>query len=375
MIDTANIPNPCFVIEEAKIKRNIKVFERLQAETNVKFLMALKGFANYKAFDYFKGVINGASASSYSEAKLAYDYLSQDVHLYAPVYLEDELEEMAKFSTHITFNSYNQYERFYNTVKQINPAISVGLRVNPGYSDVETELYNPANPQSRLGIPAESFDKLPEGVEGLHFHTLCESKDDALEKLIDSFEEKFGKYLNGLKWINIGGGHLVTHKDYNLNRFVEIMNEFSGKYPHLTVYAEPSAAYVWQTGFLLARIEDVVENGGMKTAILNVSFTAHMPDTLEMPYKPRVLNETENGKYVYRFGGNSCLAGDFIDGFRFDKPLKTGDEIILCDMVHYTTVKTTFFNGVKHPSIGLLRENGEFTLFKSFSYEDYKNKL
>ena len=375
MIDTSKIPNPCFVIEETKIKNNIKVFEHLISETKVEFLMALKGFANYKAFGYFKDIINGASASSFSEARLAYDYLSNKIHLYAPVYLEDELKEMVKFSTHITFNSYSQYKRFYETVKEINPSISVGLRVNPGYSDVETDLYNPANPRSRLGIPAESFDKLSKGVDGLHFHALCESKDDALEKLIDSFEEEFGSYLNDLKWINIGGGHLVTHENYNLQHFVDIMNMFTSKYPHLTVYAEPSAAYVWQTGFLLARVEDIVENGGVTTAILNVSFTAHMPDTLEMPYKPRVLGESDNGRFVYRLGGNSCLAGDFIDGFIFDKSLKVGEEIILCDMVHYTTVKTTFFNGVKHPTIGLLKENGEFVLYNSFGYEDYKNKL
>ncbi len=371
-----NLPNPSYVIEEEKLLRNIEVFEYIKSQTSIKFLMALKGFANYKAFRYFKDLIDGASASSFSEAKLAKDFLHDKIHLYAPAYHEEELMEMVKFSSHITYNSFAQFDRFYETVKLENPSISAGIRVNPGYSDVTTDLYNPANPQSRLGVPVDLMpDKLPAGIEGLHFHTLCESNDKALEKLLNAFEKNFGKYLAGLKWINIGGGHLVTHKDYDVDNFIRVINNFAEKYPHLEIFAEPSAAYVWRTGVLLAKVEDIVNNGGIKTAILNVSFTAHMPDTLEMPYKPQVLGEVPDGKYVYRFGGNSCLAGDFIDGFRFDKELKTGDLIVFCDMIHYTTVKTTFFNGVKHPAIGLLHKNGSFELFRSFGYEDYKNKL
>ena len=376
MIDYNSLPNPAYIIEEEKILHNVSVFNYLKSKTQVKFLMALKGFANYKAFGYFKGIIDGASASSLSEAKLAKDYLHDKVHLYAPVYHEDELKEMVCFSSHITFNSFAQLERFYDDVKKLNPDISVGIRVNPGFSDVETGIYNPADDKSRLGVSSALMpEKLPEFVEGIHFHTLCESKDEALEKLIEVFEQKFGKYLDTIKWINIGGGHLVTHKDYNLNNFIRILNEFSERYPHIEIFAEPSAAYVWRTGVLLAKVEDIVTNGGINTAILNVSFTAHMPDTLEMPYKPQVLGEDDSGEYVYRFGGNSCLAGDFIDGFRFKRKLQPGDLIVFCDMIHYTTVKTTFFNGVKHPAIGLLKKNGEFYLFKKFGYEDYKCKL
>ncbi len=371
-----HLPNPCYVIEEKKLLRNIAVFKYFKSHTSVRLLMALKGFANYRAFGYFRDLIDGASASSYSEAKLAKDFLHNEIHLYAPVYHEEELAKMSRFSSHITFNSLGQLDRFADKVKRINKDISVGLRVNPGYSDVETDLYNPAHVQSRLGVPADDLpDVLPKEIEGLHFHTLCESKHQALEQLLDAFEAQFGRFLPGLRWVNIGGGHLLTHADYDVAYAIRVLNRFSEKYPWLTVYMEPSAAYVWRTGVLLARVEDIVQNGGINTAMLNVSFTAHMPDTLEMPYKPQVLGEHPQGKYVYRFGGNSCLAGDFIDGFRFDKALHPGDMIVFCDMIHYTTVKTTFFNGVKHPAIGMLRRDGTFELFREFGYEDYKNKL
>ena len=370
------LPNPAFVLEEEKIIRNVNILNDFKQKTKVQLLMALKGFANWKAFGLFRDLIDGASASSYNEAKLAYDYLSNNIHLYSPVYHYDELEKMVRFSSHITFNSLGQLTRFVNDVKKINENISVGLRVNPEYSDVETDLYNPASSSSRLGISAKYFpERLPDYVEGLHFHTLCESNHLALEKLLEAFENKFGKFLPLLKWVNIGGGHLITHKDYDVEYATKVLNKFAEKYPWLTIYMEPSAAYVWQTGVLLAEVEDIVERGGVKTAVLNVSFTAHMPDCLEMPYKPKVLGESENGKYVYRFGGNSCLAGDFIDGFRFDNPLNVGDMVVFCDMVHYTTVKTTFFNGVKHPVIGLRTKGGGFELFKVFGYDDYKNKL
>ena len=371
-----NLPNPSFVIEEEKIRRNIKIFKYIKSKTNVNFLMALKGFANYKAFSFFQDIVEGASASSLSEAKLAKEHLTDKIHLYAPVYNEDELKEMVRFSSHITFNSFNQYERFIDLTKKLNPNISVGIRVNPGYSDVEKAIYNPSDPKSRLGVPVDKMPKvLPDDIEGIHFHTLCESDDKALFNLIKIFTEKFERYLYQIKWVNIGGGHLVTHETYNVDNFIKIINDFERQYAHLDIYVEPSAAYVWQAGVLVARVEDIVTNGGIFTAILNVSFTAHMPDTLEMPYKPKVINEKCNGKFVYRFGGNSCLAGDYIDGFKFDTKLNVGDLIVFCDMIHYTTVKTTFFNGIKHPSIGLLRSDGKFEVFRKFGYESYKNKL
>jgi len=276
----------------------------------------------------------------------------------------------------LVFNSINQYHEYYQQGKLLNSGISFGLRINPGYSDVKTAPYNPADSTSRLGITPENFpEKLPEGIEGLHAHTLCESSAEALKRLLESIEKHFGIFLPEIKWLNLGGGHLMTKKGYDINLLIETLNTFKEKYPHLKIILEPSAAFVWETGYLVSTVLDIVKNGNVSTAILDVSFTAHMPDCLEMPYQPKILSESENGKFFYRIGGNSCLAGDFIGNWSFDKPLETGNQIIFSDMIHYTMVKTSFFNGIKHPSIGIWSKENKFILFKEFGYDDYKNKL
>jgi carboxynorspermidine decarboxylase len=317
------------------------------------------------------------------------------------VYSDDDIDEIAKISKHLTFNSLNQYERFSERAKKVNPNISLGLRVNPEYSDVEVELYNPAAPGSRLGIRIENMpDKLPNWVEGLHFHALCESDSHDLANVLRNFEEKFGKYLPCLKWVNFGGGHLMTRKNYDIGFLKEIVKIFQKKYPNVRIILEPGAAFVWETGYLLSKVEDIVENNGIKTAILNVSFTAHMPDCLEMPYQPKILGAeivdksiaspsslkyedyerhyegTEQSKQsIYRMGGNSCLSGDYVGFWKFIQELNIGDVIVFNDMIHYTMVKTSTFNGVKHPSIGIFSKEKGFRLIKAFGYEDYRNKL
>jgi carboxynorspermidine decarboxylase len=281
-----------------------------------------------------------------------------------------------QYSSHITFNSLAQFEKFYSKTQFYN--ISCGLRINPEYSDVETDLYNPCSPGSRLGIIAENLGKaLPEGVEGLHFHTLCESNSFDLEKTLLAVEKKFGHLFNQIKWLNMGGGHLMTRVGYNTDHLIQVLKAFKGKYPHLQLILEPGSAFAWRTGFLVSTVQDIVENKGIKTAMLDVSFSCHMPDCLEMPYKPAILGATDAvpGKPTYRMGGNSCLAGDFFGDWSFDKPLQVGDRIVFEDMIHYTMVKTTMFNGVTHPSIGIWTKNNEFKLVKEFGYEDYKGRM
>ncbi|MCD6367198.1 MAG: carboxynorspermidine decarboxylase [Bacteroidales bacterium] len=375
-IDFTKIPSPCFVLDKSLLEKNIETLRRVKKVTGITFLMALKGFATRQVFPFIKNTADGAAVSSLNELKLAHDFLSDNLHAYAPVYLPDEFDEIAQKSQHITFNSLSQFEQYTEKAKQINPLISIGLRINPLYSDVETALYNPASSTSRLGITPENCpDKLPKDIEGLHVHTLCESSAKALEKLLEAIEKHFGKFLPEIKWLNLGGGHLMTQKDYDIPLLVKTINKFKANYPNLEIILEPSAAFVWETGYLVATILDIVENGNVSTAILDVSFTAHMPDCLEMPYKPKILSASENGKFIYRMGGNSCLAGDFIGNWLFDKPLKTGNRIVFNDMIHYTTVKTSFFNGVKHPSIGMWTPDNQFVLFKKFGYKDYKNRL
>ncbi len=375
-IDFRQIPSPCFVLDQSLLENNLNIIQSVKEKTGVLIFMALKGFGMWKAFHLFKGTIDGAAVSSLNELKLAKDYLSGNLSSYAPVYLPDEFEEIAKTSTHLVFNSINQYHKHYQQGKLLNPGISFGLRINPGYSDVKTALYNPANSTSRLGITPENFpEKLPESIEGLHVHTLCESSAEALKRLLKAIEKHFGKFLPEIKWLNLGGGHLMTKKNYDINLLIETLNTFKEKYPHLKIILEPSAAFVWETGYLVSTVLDIVKNGNVSTAILDVSFTAHMPDCLEMPYQPKILSESENGKFLYRMGGNSCLAGDFIGNWSFDKPLKPGNQIIFSDMIHYTMVKTSFFNGVHHPSIGLWTHENKFITFKEFGYDDYKNRL
>ena len=373
------IPSPCFVIDERLLRQNLDTIAQVSRRAGVEIIMAFKAFAMWKVFPIIKEYVTHTTASSLAEARLSVDKFGNKAHLYAPAYTDGEFDELVECSTHITFNSLAQFEKYYGRTQGRD--ISCGLRINPEISVVETDLYNPAKAGSRLGITAEQLpEKLPNGVEGLHFHVLCENSSFDLEKVLVGLADKFDRQLRQVKWLNMGGGHLMTRKGYNINHLIEVISAFRQKYPHLHIILEPGAAFVWQTGVLKAQVEDIVENHGIQTAMLNVSFACHMPDCLEMPYQPSIYGaETTQpdalGNNVYRTGGNSCLSGDFVGSWVFPKPLVIGDIIIFEDMIHYTTVKTTMFNGVSHPSIGIVKENGEFVLLKQFTHQDYFDRM
>ena len=371
------IPSPCYVIEESKLRHNLETLSHVHREAGVEIIAAFKGFAMWKTFPIVKEYIGGATASSLNEALLAHEEMKCRPHTYAPVYLDNEFPEIIRISSHITFNSLSQYHKFFSIIQSHGHSVSVGLRVNPGYSPVKTNLYNPAIKGSRLGIRVEELnDKLPEGVEGLHFHALCENNSYEFEKVLEHFVDRYQKFFSQIKWVNFGGGHLITHNDYDTKHLISVLKNFKQKY-NLHVILEPGAAFAWETGCLVSTVQDIMESGEIKTAMLDVSFTAHMPDCLEMPYKPRIKGATDEikGKPVYRMGGMSCLAGDFMGNWSFDHELKPGDKIVFEDMIHYTMVKTNMFNGVAHPSIGLWSADGKFQLFRKFNYGDYKNRL
>jgi carboxynorspermidine decarboxylase len=378
-IDFSKIPSPCYVIEENRLRNNLALIKEVKERSGAEIILAFKGFAMWGVFPILNEYgFKQATASSLSEARLAFEEMGALAHTYAPVYTDDDIDEIIQLSSHITFNSLGQLERFRSRIKASGKPISVGLRVNPEYSEVATALYNPCSPGSRLGILAENLgESLPEGIDGLHFHALCESDPTELQKVLISFEKLFGKYLSQVKWVNFGGGHLMTRKGYDIELLIKIIQDFKSRYPHLQVILEPGSAFAWDTGFLVSTIEDIVENKKTKTAILNVSFTAHMPDCLEMPYQPMILGASDEtaGKPTYRMGGNSCLAGDFMGNWSFEQPLKIGDQIVFNDMIHYTMVKTNTFNGVKHPSIGIWNEEKGLILLREFGYEDYKTRL
>jgi carboxynorspermidine decarboxylase len=378
-IDFSKIPSPCYVIDEELLRNNLALIKNVKEKAGIEIIMAFKGFSMWKAFPIIREYLQGATASGAWEACLASDEMKSLAHTYSPAFTEDDFDDVLEHSMHITFNSLSQLKKFQPLVNKFKREISVGLRVNPEYSPVETELYNPCAPGTRLGIIADQLgDRLPEGVEGLHFHTLCESSSMDLEKTLAIFEEKFGKYLSQVKWVNMGGGHLMTRKGYDTGHLIKLLMDFRRRWNGVKVILEPGSAYIWETGVLVATVVDILENKGIKTAILNVSFTAHMPDCLEMPYKPKIrgaFNEPIPEKPTYRMGGNSCLAGDFIGEWSFDRKLMEGDLIVFEDMIHYTMVKSNMFNGVPHPSIGIWNDKEGFKLLRKFSYEDYKNRM
>jgi len=369
-IDFSKMPSPCYVIDEELLRGNLKLIHDVKEAADVEIILAFKGFSMWRAFAVIREYISGATASGAWEARLSSDEMKALAHTYSPAFTENDFNEVLENSSHITFNSLSQLKKFLPLVKGFHRKISVGLRVNPEYSEVETELYNPCSPGTRLGITVDQLDdQIPEGVDGLHFHTLCESSSTDLEKTLNVFEEKFGKYLSKVSWVNMGGGHLMTRKGYDTNHLINILKEFRSRWKGLKVILEPGSAFIWETGVLAATVVDIFESKGIKTAILNVSFTAHMPDCLEMPYKPRIrgaYNEAVQGKPTYRMGGNSCLAGDFIGDWSFDQELKSGDLIVFEDMIHYTIVKSNMFNGVPHPSIGMWNDKEGFRLLRSF---------
>ena len=370
MIDYSKIPSPCYVLDERLLRNNLELIKSVKEKAGVEIILAFKAFAMWSAFPIVREYIPYSTASSLCEARLAYEQMGSKAHTYAPVYADEEFEEIKRCSSHITFNSISHYLHFADNLD----GISCGLRINPECSVVETDLYNPCVPGSRLGVRAEDLVELPAGIEGLHFHALCESTSYDLEKLLAVIEQKFGHLLPQIKWLNCGGGHLMTRADYNVEHLISVLQSFKSRHPHLQVILEPGSAFAWRTGVLVSKVLDIVDNAGVKTAMLNVSFACHMPDCLEMPYKPSIVGAVEPGTtpYTYRMGGNSCLSGDFCGDWSFKQPLQIGDTVVFEDMIHYTMVKTTFFNGVTHPSIGIWKADNTFQLVRKFGYEDYK---
>lgn len=371
---------PVYIIEEKRLRHNLALIREVACRTDSEWILAFKAFALWKTFPIFREYINSTTASSLSEARLAFEEFGAKAHTYSPAYKDDEFDDIVRCSSHLTFNSLSQYERFHDRAGEC----SLGLRVNPEYSEVETLLYNPCAPGTRFGVTADKLPaELPKDIRGFHCHCHCESGSDVFERSLQHIEEKFSKWFPQLEWINFGGGHLVTRKDYDIERLVRLMQGFHERYPHLKVIFEPGSAFAWQTGPLVSSVVDIVEDKGIRTAILDVSFTCHMPDCLEMPYMPEVRGAGECsdrqlpifGGYVYRLGGNSCLSGDFMGSWRFDHELQIGEEIVFEDMIHYTTVKTNTFNGITHPSIGMLHEDGKLEILRQFGYEDYKNRM
>ncbi|MGQ9621451.1 MAG: carboxynorspermidine decarboxylase [Bacteroidales bacterium] len=376
-VDYSKIPSPCYVIDEDRFRNNLSLIRQVAEESGVEIILAFKGFAMWGVFNILREYISGAAASSLNEAKLCYEEIGTRAHTYSPVYKEKEFPEILRYSSHISFNSLEQYAKFYPQVKKSTVKVSSGLRINPEFSEVNVGLYNPCSPGSRFGVTAETLSgRLPEDIEGFHFHVLFENDSYVLERVIKVVEKKFRRFFPYIKWINMGGGHLITRKGYDVEHLVGLLRKFREKWG-LKIILEPGSAFAWETGELVATVEDIVENNGIKTALLDVSFTAHMPDCLEMPYKPKILEATEpsEGRFVYRMGGNSCMSGDFMGDWGFDRELKPGDRIVFWDMIHYTMVKTTTFNGVPHPSIGMWTKQGKFKLIRSFSYNDYKSHL
>lgn len=380
--------HPVYVLEESRLRRNLQLISQVSQAADAEIILAFKAFALWKTFPIFREYISATTASSLSEARLGYEEFGSRTHTFSPAYTDDEVDEIARCSSHLTFNSLSQWQRLADRAKAVNPSISLGVRVNPEYSEVETLLYNPCAPGTRFGVLNSQLpEQLPSSIEGFHCHTLCESGPDVFQRTLAHIEERFSKWFPQLKWINFGGGHLMTRSDYDTSLLISILQDFHRRYPHLHVILEPGSAFAWQTGPLVSQVVDVVENHGVRTAILNVSFTCHMPDCLEMPYHPAVrfahtIEEDAEGhipdgqgEHIYRLGGCSCLSGDFMGRWQFDHELQVGENVIFEDMIHYTTVKTNMFNGITHPSLALAHADGELEVLRQYGYEDYRSRM
>jgi carboxynorspermidine decarboxylase len=374
--DISALPSPCYVLDERLLSRNLEILDSVQKRTGCSILLALKGFSMYSVFPLVGNYLKGVTASSLFEAKLGYEEMGKEVHIYAPAYIEEEFAEILSCCDHVTFNSFNQWARFKDMIKNVKPKISCGIRINPEYSEIETPIYNPCYQNSRLGVTLSNFQ--PEeldGIEGLHFHTLCEQNSDTLERTLQVVDHKFGKYIKSMKWLNLGGGHHITRPDYDLERLIRLITFLQDKYG-VNIYLEPGEAVALNTGFLVATVLDIVDNG-MKIAILDTSAACHMPDVLEMPYRPNIIDAGMPDEYphTYRLGGHTCLAGDIIGDYSFRNPLKPGDRVVFCDMAHYTMVKNNMFNGVNLPSIALFSAEEGFNIIRQFGYQDFRTRL
>lgn len=375
-IDWKQVPSPSYIVDERLLIKNLELLKSVQDRTGCDILLALKGFAMFSTFPIARNYLKGVTSSSLFEARLGFEEFGKEVHAYAPAYSENEIDEYLQYVDHIVFNSFDQLNKYKEKVLNHERKISIGLRVNPGYSEVETPLYDPCAINSRLGIPFDQFrpDEL-DGVEGIHFHAMCEQNSDVLERILVRFEELYGKYLYQMKWVNFGGGHHITRSDYDVEKLISLITHIQDKYD-VKVILEPGEAIALNTGYLVTTVLDIVKNG-MDIAILDTSATCHMPDVLEMPYRPQIIGaSTPNDKpYTYRLGGMTCLAGDVIGDYSFDEPLKPGDKVVFTDMAHYTMVKNHMFNGVNLPSICLYNDEEGVKVVRQFTYEDYRNRL
>lgn len=370
------LATPYYIVYEDALRSNLRLITDVERRAGVKIIMAFKANALWKTFPVIREYNRDFTASSLNELRLGVEELGGEAHVYCPVYTPATIDSFLDHASHITFNSLNQWNLY--GAKALGRGVSPGLRVNPRCSVIETDLYNPALPGSRFGVTAEDLEgNFPEGLEGFHFHALCESSSYDLEKVLDAFERQFGKYLSKLKWVNFGGGHLMTREGYDTDHLVKLLTDFRTRYPWLEVILEPGSAWTWRTGSLVTSVLDVVENDGISTAIIDASFACHMPDTLEMPYQPAITESVEEapGTLPFRLGGNSCLSGDYCGPWHFDHKLTAGERLTLEDMNHYTTVKTTMFNGISHPSLVFCDSAGECTVMREFDYNDYKTRM
>jgi len=376
-LDLDIVPSPCFVVDESALKRNLEILAKVQESAGCKILLALKGFAMFSTFPMLRKTLKGICASSPHEARLGFEEFGGEIHACAAAFSESDIKELVRICDHIVFNSFSQWNRFKPLVLKSNRKISCGIRVNPEHSEVKVDLYDPCTPGSRLGVRRDQFkeDSLS-GISGLHFHTLCEQNADALERTLAVIEKKFGKYLSEMKWINFGGGHHITREDYDINLLCGIIKDFRRRY-NLDVYLEPGEAVALNAGVLVASVLDIIHND-VDIAILDASAATHMPDVLEMPYRPEIEGAGIPGEkpHTYRLGGPSCLAGDVIGDYSFSRPLEIGSKLIFLDMAHYSMVKTTTFNGIRLPSIAIYKpEKNEFTIIRKFGYQDYRKRL
>lgn len=392
--DYKRFPSPCYILEERLLRRNLELIRNVARKADVEIILAFKAYALWKTFPIFREYITHTTASSPSEARLAFEEFGSKAHTFSPAYDDSNIDTILRCSSHITFNSLTQLQRFGERAQAAG--VSCGLRVNPEYSEIETALYNPCAPGSRFGVLADDLpEQLPAVIEGFHCHCHCEDDSYTLERTLEHLEDKFSRWFPQLKWLNLGGGHLMTRRDYDTSHLVSVLQSLHRRYPWLKVILEPGSAFGWQTGPLLSQVVDVVENHGIRTAILNVSFACHMPDCLEMPYQPAVrgavslpleaadgltrthgeVNDQDGRGWVYRLGGNSCLSGDFLGCWRFDHELQVGEYVLFEDMLHYTTVKTHTFNGISHPAIALHKADGGVEVLREYGYEDYRSRM
>ena len=376
-IDISKLPTPIYIVDERLLEKNLKILKDVMDKTGCKILLAQKAFSMFSLYPMIGRYLSGTAASSLFEARLGFEEMKgKEVHIYAPAYREDEFDEIIKICDHIIFNSFSQWKKYKNRIKDAERKIEFGLRINPEYSEIETEIYNPCASGSRLGITIDNFnDEDLDGIDGLHFHTMCEQNSDVLKRTIEVVDRKFGKYIKKMKWINFGGGHHITRPDYDIDTLIECIMYIKNKY-NVEIYLEPGEAIALNAGFLAARVLDFVKNG-IDIAILDTSAACHMPDVIEMPYKPKIVGAGEPGDYphIYRLGGLTCLAGDIIGDYSFKAPLKEGDILLFTDMAIYTMVKNNTFNGVNLPAIASYNENDGLKIIRTFGYEDFKGRL